>query len=305
LTEIAEIVAALEPQLGDLRGDPAPLDGGITNRNYRANLGGCEYVIRLPGKDTDQLGIDRGAERSANESAAALGVAPPVAAMLTDPACLVTGFVEGEQMSAADLREPQALAEVARSLRLVHDSGATVPTSFDSFRLVEQYAQTAAARGVSVPPDYEEARAHARAIEAALDGPEHQPVLCHNDLLAGNFLRGTQIWIVDWEYAGMGDRYFDLANFAVNNELDEAQQIALLDDYWRDRGPAISLADLRLMVFMSDFREAMWGVVQQGISDLDFDFADYAAKHFARLRETAADPSFAGWLTEARADAAG
>jgi thiamine kinase-like enzyme len=139
----------------------------------------------------------------------------------------------------------------------------------------------------------------------ALDGPEHQPVLCHNDLLAGNFLRGAQIWIVDWEYAGMGDRYFDLANFAVNNELDEAQQIALLDDYWEDSGPPSPVADLRLMVFMSDFREAMWGVVQQGISDLDFDFAGYAAKHFARLRATAADPRFAGWLTEAQADAAG
>ena len=59
-------------------------------------------------------------------------------------------------------------------------------------------------------------------IEAALSGPEHEPVPCHNDLLAANFLHdGTRIRIVDWEYAGMGDRYFDLGNFAVNNGLDE------------------------------------------------------------------------------------
>ena len=60
----------------------------------------------------------------------------------------------------------------------------------------------------------------------------------------------------------MGDRYFDLANFAVNNELDEAQQAELLERLLR-RAAATSggSATLRLMRFMSDFREAMWGVV--------------------------------------------
>ena len=64
---------------------PAPLDGGITNRNYRAQFGEREYVIRVPGKDTGLLGIDREAERLANERAAEIGIAPPVAAMLTEP----------------------------------------------------------------------------------------------------------------------------------------------------------------------------------------------------------------------------
>jgi hypothetical protein len=50
---------------------------------------------------------------------------------------------------------------------------------------------------------------------------------------------------------------------------------------------------------MSDFREAMWGVVQQGISELDFDFADYAMRHFERLERTAADPGFQEALTSA------
>ena len=74
-----------------------------------------------------------------------------------------------------------------------------------------------------LPDAYAEAHARAAEIEAALTGPEHEPVPCHDDLLAANFIRGAdRLWIVDWEYAGMGDRYFDLANFAVNNELDEA-----------------------------------------------------------------------------------
>ena len=52
-------------------GAPEPLEGGITNRNYRARFDGRDYVIRVPGKDTSLLEIDRGAERVANERAAA------------------------------------------------------------------------------------------------------------------------------------------------------------------------------------------------------------------------------------------
>jgi hypothetical protein len=54
------------------------------------------------------------------------------------------------------------------------------------------------------------------------------------------------------------------------------------------------------MRFMSDFREAMWGVLQSGISELDFDFKGYAAKHFERMERTAADPQFTGFLARIR-----
>jgi hypothetical protein len=53
------------------------------------------------------------------------------------------------------------------------------------------------------------------------------------------------------------------------------------------------------MRIMSDFREAMWGVVQQAVSELDFDFADYATTHFARLQASVADPRYQRWLEEA------
>jgi hypothetical protein len=90
----------------------------------------------------------------------------------------------------------------------------------------------------------------------------------------------------------MGDRYFDLANFAVNNGLGEADQARLLGAYWGDP-PEKRLTDLRRMMLMSDFREAMWGVVQSTVSDLDFDFDAYAAKHFERMAATS-DPGAAG-----------
>jgi len=300
LDELSNILERLAPSLGEPEGEPVALEGGITNRNYRARLGGRDYVIRLPGKDTELLEIDRQAERAANQCAAAAGIAPPVAAMLADPPCLVTEFVEGEPLSAEELREPAALAAVATALRSVHSCRDTVPASFSAFRIVETYAETAIRRGAEVPAAYSEAHERSAAIEDAIRGPEHDPVFCHNDLLAANFLDTAEgLVIVDWEYAGMGDRYFDLGNFAVNNELGPGEEEALLDGYWGEPAAAHQLAALRLMRFMSDFREAMWGVVQGALSELDFDFGEYAEEHFGRLARTAADPSFEQWLEEA------
>jgi thiamine kinase-like enzyme len=307
LTEIAEIAGRLVPELGPADSEPEPLSGGITNLNYRACFGGKDYVVRLPGKDTGLLEIDRGAELVASELAASVGVAPRVAAMLDDPPCLVVEFVGGRTLEAQDLRDPEALNAVAAALRRIHDASETLPSSFSPFRIVETYAETAKERGAELSGRYAEALERSREIEAVLGGPEHEPVPCHNDLLAANFLDdGERIWIVDWEYAGMGDRYFDLGNFAVNNELGDEEMRALLEAYFAaEETPARTLecrlAELWLMRFMSDFREAMWGVVQTVVSEIDFDFDEYAAKHFERLHAASADPSFDRRLAEAAA----
>ena len=301
MPELAEVIARLTALLGSRQGEVAPLDGGITNRNFKVSFDGTEYVLRLPGKDTEKLGIDRDAECDANQRAAELGIAPRVVTMLQEPQCIVTCFVEGRTASPAELREPELLAEVASALRSFHDSDATLQANFDSFRIVEQYAGIARDHSVEMPDGYKSALASARAIESALEGqPEHAPVPCHNDLLPANFiLGGDRMQIVDWEYAGMGDRYFDLGNFAVNNELDADGERRLLEAYFEEPPDGRRYAALRLMRFMSDFREAMWGVVQSGISELDFDFGDYGRTHFNRLGEASRDPRFKCWIEEA------
>ena len=106
--------------------------------------------------------------------------------------------------------------------------------------------------------------------------------------------------LIDWEYAGMGDRWFDLGNFAVNNELDDDQEALLLEAYFGEPPDDRRRATLKLFRFMSDFREGMWGVVQAGVSELEFDFRDYAQKHFDRLKKAREDPRFEGWIEEAR-----
>ena len=156
--------------------------------------------------------------------------------------------------------------------------------------MVKGYAAAAAERGVRIPAAYERAAEVATRI-ASLRGPQPRRP-CHNDLLNANFiLDDGRLWIVDWEYAGMGDVFFDLANFSVNHELGHDEDDELLRCYFGDRTET-DAAVLCLMRFMSDFREAMWGVVQQALSELEFDFIAYAQRHFERLERTAAAPRF-------------
>jgi thiamine kinase-like enzyme len=255
-----------------------PLGGGITNHNFRVQAGGETFVLRVGGNDTGLLGIDRHVEHQASLAAAGLGIGPEVAAFLEPEGYLVTRFVEGE---VGRVTGPEA----AELLRRLH-AGPPIPGRFDAFRVVETYDAIARAAGVTPPPGFALAKATADRIEESR-GPV-EPVPCHNDLLAANFIRGDdRLWIVDWEYAGMGDPAFDLANFAVNNGLDASGDRELLEAYGGG-DPGLHI----LMRYMSDFREAMWGVVQQAISTIDFDFAGYAYEHFARLERAAAEPRF-------------
>jgi thiamine kinase-like enzyme len=304
IPELTEVIARLAAMFGTREGAVRPLQGGITNRNFLVRFGGADYVVRLPGKDTNLLGIDREAERLATKQASELGVGPKVAAMFEDPPCLVTCFVEAQPMTSEQLRQPAALEQVAKALRGFHESGLQLPTDFHAHDLVREYAEVARSRGGEPPPAYDESLRMADRIKDAVGGhPEHQPRPNHNDLLAANFLDADEhIVIVDWEYAGMGDPFFDLGNFSVNNEVDDSDEQRLLELYFGEEATARRVAALKLSRFMSDFREAMWGVVQTAVSELDFDFAEYADKHFRRLADTSADPRFATWLEEARGD---
>jgi thiamine kinase-like enzyme len=295
--ELNEILERLEPELGRLAGEPRELEGGITNRNFRVALGGGEYVVRRPGKDTELLGIDRAAEVLANETAARLGIAPRVAATLED--CLVTEFVTCAPAQPHELAE--RVETIAQALRAFHDCGVELPARFYVPELLERYATIVRKRGGELPDGYGEARETAARIAAALRLDRERP--CHNDLLAGNVIRARgdgRMLIVDWEYAGMGDPRFDLGNLSINNGFDEATDDRLLAAYDGERPADDRRAALKLMRVLSDAREGAWGVVQGAISELEFDFAGYAREHLERLQATVALRDFEEWLRAVR-----
>jgi thiamine kinase-like enzyme len=297
-----ELVRAMQrvPELAGVDMILRPLSGGITNRNFLVELAGRpdRYVIRLAGNDTHLLGISREVEHAATVAAAGVGVGPEVTAFIRPEGYLVTRFIEGSPVSDEAVHRPETIARVADSLRRVHD-GPAIPGLFVPLRIVEAYRALALARGVPIPAEYELAAQIGRRIELALLSNPVELRPCHNDLLNANFIDdGERIRIVDWEYAGMGDPFFDLGNFSINHELTADEDAYLLAIYG-DISRIDHLARLTLMRTVSDFREAMWGVLQQGISTLAVDFVAYAGEHFDRLLSGARTPRFERTLLEA------
>lgn len=295
VARLEQILARLESSLGGLAGEPVPLSGGITNHNFRVMLGGTDYVVRVHGRDTDVLGIDRKAEQLACRLAAELGIAPQLIAAFDD--CLVTSFIACDPLIPGEVAVH--VEEIARALRSFHDSSVALPARFWVPDLLEDYAAAMRERGVRLPAAYGRASALAARIAAVL--PLREPRPCHNDLLSSNVIRAHAggVLIVDWEYAGMGHPYFDLGNLSVNNDFSEADDERLLGAYLGVPPTDAQRAALALMRLLSDAREGAWGVVQAEVSELDFDFDRYARVHFERLDAAIEQPQLAQWLAAA------
>lgn len=294
--QLSEAIERVGATLGELEGEPQALSGGITNRNFRVRFGGSEYVLRLHGAQTDLLGIDRDAERAANEAAARLGIAPAVAAH--GEGFLVTQYVACSALDADGVAG--RVAQVAGALRAFHDSGASLSARFDVRQLLDEYSAAVLARGGELPKSFARAqRAAAEIARAVHDADGARP--CHNDLLAGNVIGADdgRVLIVDWEYAGMGDAYFDLGNLSVNNGFDVAADEELLWEYLGREPADGERARLKLMRVLSDAREGAWGVLQGLISELEFDFASYASAHFGRMLASVDGAEFEEWLAAA------
>lgn len=272
-----------------------PLTGGITNRNYRVDTRDESYVLRIAGENTGFLGIDRAVEHACSLVAAELDVGAEVIAFLPEHQALLIRFVPGRLLEPGDVRELPIMRRIVEALRRYH-GGSTGAGTFSPFAVVRNYYALAWNRKVAFPPSIGAALHRLGRIETALERTE-PACPCHNDLLAANLIDdGSAVRIIDWEYAGMGDRWFDLGNLAANNEFDESQERALLDLYF-GRIRAEDVQRLQLMRLASDLREALWGFLQSGVSTLDYEFLAYGRTHldrFLQRSESLSDCVFSG-----------
>lgn len=267
-----------------------PLSGGITNQNAVVNVSGPapgRFVVHLPGERTELLGIDRSEQVEAATRAGALGVGPPVVGVLRNAGTPVTEFVTGIHLDGDAFIG--RLGDVVALISRFHNSGA-LRSKFPIHRIVERHLADATAAGAAEPADFGRLRSVSQRIEEAFARSPDPPVPCHNDLLPGNVLFDAgRTWLIDFEYAGTNDRFFDLANLAVNCGLNDTGIESLLSIYLKRPVTDRDRARLSLMTIMSEFREGMWAVVQGVISTLDTDFGAYADEHLTnavRLADT-------------------
>jgi thiamine kinase-like enzyme len=289
----AKLLNDLEPHTGPVS-SIVTISGGITNRNYKLETKNGAFMLRIAGERTELLGIDRANEFSSSKIAHAVGVGTEPILYLEPHAAILSRFVP-DALTLDPETATARLEKIVPRLRAFHDAP-EIPAKFSPFETVRNYHTLALEHGVKFPNDLPEILEQMTRIEHALKLHARE-CACHNDLLPANFLDdGTRIWIIDWEYAGNGNPFFDLGNLAVNLELSDDDCERLLELYFGRTDSKLE-AQLQLMRLASDLREAFWGFLQAGISTLEMDFIAYGNKHLERFRINAARDEFANWLT--------
>jgi len=275
-----------------------PVGGGLTNTNFRVEVDGTPYFVRIPGASTELLAVDRVNEIYNARAAAEAGVAPPLLQVLPEGNVMVFAFIEGKTMSIEDLQAPGMPARLAASLQRLH-AGPRFHQDFDMFRLIEFYLETTERYGVRVPDDYRDYLGTVSRIEQAVRRRALPSVPCHNDLLAENYIDdGKQLWLIDFEYSGNNDPCFELGNSCQELRYDEAHLRELCAAYFGEATASL-VARMRLFALMSDVGWTLWGAIQAKISKLDFDFWDYATTRWRRAQEVLNGPQLEMWLEEA------
>jgi len=290
LQRIPQFASAKSPEIKELT-------GGITNKNYKITVDGESFVLRMGGNETKYLGINRKIEYECSLLASKIGIAPEPIAFLEPEGYIVARFISGKGIPAEEIGTEENIKRVLESMKAYH-ALEFFPGSFSPFRVAEEYKKTALSFNVKLPEKMDLYLEKSREIEKAMYREPLKSHPCHNDLLNGNFIDdGTRIRILDWEYAGMGDIFFDLGNFAVQHEFNDEQDDILLYAYFGNPTDSYR-AHLKLMKIMSDLREAMWAQVQIGVSQLDFDYKGYGQKYFDRFEAHTSGYEYQGWLRE-------
>jgi thiamine kinase-like enzyme len=274
-----------------------PLSGGLTNSNYKVEVDGTAYFVRVPGESTELLAIDRNNEYHNTKAAAKAGVAPQVLYYLPEHCVMVMEFLDGRTMSKDALNAPGMPTRMSRAIRRLH-SGPRFLTDFNMFRLTEYYLNLCKERSIRIPEGYLEQMPWVEQIEKAMSVRPLASVPCNNDLLAENYLDdGKQLWLIDYEYSGNNDPTFELGNTCQEMQFSDAQIGEVCAAYF---GTASSdmIARMKLNMIMSDVGWGLWAAIQAKISTIDFDFWGWAIERWGRAVEKMRADEFKTWLRE-------
>jgi len=268
--------------------DPAPLPGGITNKNYLVADRGEKFVVRL-GQDIPVHSVMRFNELAASRAAFQAGISPEV--VYAGPGALVLRYIEGRVLSPALMRDAPLLSQAVDLVKRCHEQ---VPSHlrgpalmFWVFQVVRGYAAELRAC----------ASAHAGLLPRLMQSAERLErevgpvsiVFGHNDLLAANFIDdGQRLWLIDWDYAGFNSPLFDLGGLVSNNMLAADQARFVLERYFGMVDPGLERR-FAAMQCASLLRETMWSMVSEIHSKIDFDYAAYTSDYLRRFERAYAE----------------
>ena len=281
------------------RTDVSDLSGGLTNRNIKVTTPEGVYVARLSSPESALLAIDRVNEHANSRAAAESGAAPRVIAFAPEVSVLVVDFIEASTWDSSDVLLPANAPRLADVCRQLH-AGPRFVNDFDMLRLQPQYLALCLERGFRLPDRYLDFGPHVKALSAALGVRPVPTVPCNNDLLAANVLdAGHRLWLIDYEYSGNNDPFFEIGNLwseAAGTPDDLERLVAA----YVGRTSTALTARARLWGLMSKYGWMLWASIQDGASDLDFDFWSWGLEKYDRAVAEFDGPDFGRLLEEVR-----
>ncbi|MFH2038457.1 MAG: choline/ethanolamine kinase family protein [Chloroflexota bacterium] len=276
-----------------------PISGGLTNSNYKVTVEGIPYFVRVPGESTNLLAIDRKNEYYNSKAASQSGIGPKVIYHLPEFDVMVLEFLDGKTMSKYELNVPGMPKRIAKSIKQLH-AGPRFLNDFNMFRLTEYYIEICKKHDIRMPLGFLERLATVNKIEEALSVHPVVTLPCNNDLLAENYIDdGTCLHIIDYEYSGNNDPYFELGNTSQELEYNEDQIRELCQEYFGIVTEA-KLARMKLNMIMSDVGWTLWAAIQAKISKIQYDFWGWAIERWGRAVEKLDSGEFPLWLIEVR-----
>jgi thiamine kinase-like enzyme len=299
---VDESVRSLIAGLAAVRGQAfsvSELHGGLTNRNFKVDVGSAAYVVRISSDQATVLAIDRDCEYRNSVLAAASGVGARVIEYDPGLGVLVVEYLDGVTLTDADFATPGMIGRVAQACRRLH-AGQKFENDFDMFVIQRKYLEIVERNGYRIPADYMTFTEHVDQVAKALAVRAGDTVPCNNDLLAGNFIDdGNQLRLIDYEYSGNNDPCFELGNIWSECHLTDDQLDELVESYY-GRTSRQTLARARLYGLMSRYGWTLWACIQAASSQLDFDFWSWGMEKYDAAVETFRGPDLRQFLTDAQ-----
>jgi thiamine kinase-like enzyme len=274
-----------------------PLSGGLTNSNFKVEVDGKPFFVRIPGESTELLAIDRRNEYFNSKAAAEAGVGPQVLYYLPDYQVMVLEFLKAKTMSNETLNATGMPTRIAQAIHRLH-GGPRFLNDFNMFRLTEYYLKICKERGIRIPDGYLERMEIVKRIEQAMAVRPMETVPCNNDLLAENYMDdGRSLRIIDYEYSGNNDPCFELGNTCQELKFNETQIVEVCAAYFGGSA-ANKVSRMKLNMIMSDLGWGLWAAIQAKISKIEFDFWGWAIERWSRAVEKMDSAEFPGWLKD-------
>lgn len=261
--------------------------GGMTNRSYKTDLSdGRSLVVRFPGEGTDAI-INRSDECLSTILGSACGVDTTLLYFGNDGVKIMEYIPGAETMTASRLREPQMIKAVAAIFRKLHSVGVDTKVKFDVFAMAEKYLSFIREKSVALFDDFDIVTGEVSRIKGIVDSEcDIRIVPCHCDSLCENWVLDSagRLYLIDWEYAGMNDAMWDLADISIEAAYDKDDDILLLDEYFCRPYTRQEYKNFTANKIYLDYLWTLWGKTRV---PYEGEFMEqYAFGRFVRLKES-------------------